>query len=84
MVFFHQYKLDKIITERGFRLIRILVGLYQYVEVVKEAVVRRCSVKKVILTIYKIHRKTPVPESLYKVQGCSQSFATNFCLLDLN
>ena len=30
-----------------------------------EEVVRRCSVKKVFLKFYKIHRKTPVPESLF-------------------
>ena len=31
-----------------------------------EAVVERYSVKKVFLEIYKIHRKKPVPESLFK------------------
>ena len=30
----------------------------------KEAVVRRCSSKYVVLKISKTHRKTPVPESL--------------------
>ena len=30
-----------------------------------EAVAHRCSVKKVFLKISKIHRKTPVPESLF-------------------
>ena len=30
-----------------------------------EAVVQTCSVKKVFLEISKIHRKTPVPESLF-------------------
>ena len=30
-----------------------------------EAVARRCSVKKVVLKILKIHRKTPVPEFLF-------------------
>ena len=35
-----------------------------------EAVVRRCSVKKLFLKISQIHRKTPVPESLFnKVAG---------------
>ena len=29
-----------------------------------EAVVQRCSVKKMFLEISQIHRKTPVPESL--------------------
>ena len=38
---------------------------------VSEAVVRRCFVKKVFLEIsQKIHRKTPVPESIFnKVAG---------------
>ena len=27
---------------------------------------RRCSLKKVLLEILQIHRKTPVPESLFK------------------
>ena len=30
-----------------------------------EAVARRCSVKKVFLEMSQIHRKTPVPESLF-------------------
>ena len=30
-----------------------------------EAVVQRCSIKKVFLEILQIHRKTPVPESLF-------------------
>ena len=30
-----------------------------------EAVTQRCSVKKVFLKFCKIHRKTPVPESLF-------------------
>ena len=30
-----------------------------------EAVVQRCSVKKVLLDIRKIHRKTPVPKTLF-------------------
>ena len=30
-----------------------------------EAVVRRCSVKKMFLKFPKIHRKTPVPEALF-------------------
>ena len=35
------------------------------VTVSQEAVAQRCSVKKVFLEIWKIHRKTPVPESLF-------------------
>ena len=30
-----------------------------------EAAIQRCSVKMVFLKIHKIHRKTPVPESLF-------------------
>ena len=30
-----------------------------------EAVVQRCSVKKVLVKFVKIHRKIPVPESLF-------------------
>ena len=30
-----------------------------------EAVARRCSLKKVLLEISQIHRKTPVPEPLF-------------------
>ena len=30
-----------------------------------EAVAQRCSVKKVFLEISQLHRKTPVPESLF-------------------
>ena len=33
--------------------------------ITSEAVVRRCSVRKVFLEILQIHRKTPVPESLF-------------------
>ena len=37
---------------------------------ISEAVVRSCSVKNVVLKIYKIQRKTPVPESFFnKVAG---------------
>ena len=32
---------------------------------ITEAVVRRCSVKKLFYTFRKIHRKTPLPESLF-------------------
>ena len=31
-----------------------------------EEVVQRCSVKKCFLKFHKIHKKTPVPESLFK------------------
>ena len=31
-----------------------------------EAVSQRCSIKKVFLEISQTHRKTPVPESLFK------------------
>ena len=33
---------------------------------ITEGIVQRCSVKKVLLKFCKIHRKTPVPESLFK------------------
>ena len=36
---------------------------YNYIRL-SEAVVRRCSVKKVFLGISQIHRNTPVPETL--------------------
>ena len=32
---------------------------------VTEVVVRRCSVKKVFFKLYKLHKKTPVPESVF-------------------
>ena len=35
------------------------------VTVSQEAVAQRCSVKNVFLEIWKIHRKTPVPGSLF-------------------
>ena len=35
-------------------------------EVLIEAVVQRCSVKKMFLEICKIHSKTPVSKSLFK------------------
>ena len=35
-----------------------------------EAVVRRCSVKRYFLKFHKIHRKTPVPESLFYKKKC--------------
>ena len=35
------------------------------VEKITEAVAQTCSVKKVFLEISQIHRKTPVPESLF-------------------
>ena len=35
-----------------------------------EVVDQKCSVKKVLLQIHKMHRKTPVPDSLFnKVAG---------------
>ena len=38
--------------------------------VCSEAVVQRCSVKEIFIEISQIHRKTPVPESLFiKVTG---------------
>ena len=33
-----------------------------------EVVARRCSVKKLLLKICKLHRKTPVPESLFLIK----------------
>ena len=38
--------------------------------ILPEAVVQRCSVKKLVLEFHKVHRKTPVPESLFnKIAG---------------
>ena len=46
-----------------------------------KAVARRCSVKKVFLEIHKIHRKTPVPETLFsllKKRLWNRCFPVNF------
>ena len=48
-----------------------------------EAVAQKCSVKKVFLEIRKIHRKTPVPESLSLLKK-RQVFSCEFCEISRN
>ena len=44
-----------------------------------EAVIKRCSVKKVLLKILKIHRETPVPKSLFdKIAAYKETLAQVF------
>ena len=53
-----------------------------------EAVVQRCSIKKVFLEFCKIHRKTPVPESqacnFIKKETLAQVFSCEFCEISKN
>ena len=44
-----------------------------------EAVVRRCSSKKMFLKIRKFHRKTPVLESLFNQDAGFQVFSCKIC-----
>ena len=46
----------------------IQYNLYQLLRHCSETVIQRCSVKKVFLEILQIHRKAPVPESLFLIK----------------
>ena len=45
---------------------------------------KSCSIKKVFLKFRKIHRKTPVPEPLFKKETLVQVFSREFCKTLMN
>ena len=55
----------------------------------KQAVVWKCSTEKLFLEISQIHRKAPVPESLFlikfiKKETLAQVFSSEFCEISKN
>ena len=61
-----------------FLFLFLFLGVLTVQYVPPEAIIQRCSVKKVFLKFCKIYRKTPVLESLFKKRLWHKYFPVNF------